>query len=912
MFINRIYLVFLSIILLIAMMVFSVLLMLKEYRLYNIYGAPAGSRISLVEYYAGSLKDNFISQFITNTNDGLEIENWIIPEKSTARLLNDFPDNIKDWQELYYMYPNNEFHKAQMRFRGDNPNGWARDKKSIRIKLRKKRLINQQRVINYNLPQDQNILDTYLSYYIGKKAGLLTPEYNLIEARINGKYSGIFFKNTQIDETFLRRNNIMPVNLYKGEQYHTDKDLEKSNDLFNNPSLWTKLSVFNQRDEDDHRDLSYLFRITRLAENSEENFRELSLLADLEEWAKFSAYQTLLQTWHNMHDHNMRIVSDPWEVKFKPLVHDTGAMFLSESNENLIFETINHSLYEVYIKSSEFLYKKYNHLYNYLEKKILSDAANHVDTISSKLLNSWARDPYHTQFSLTNSTIKHKSDSDSMAIIIKNLSEQIRKRESALLAKLNQKPEVNWHYANRTFSLIVNSIVPVGEITLSIDGLDEKDIALYFDKDSNGSISIDDMEMPISVYDNEIVIHSNFLANRITFSDKYEAWPKVKISPTKFNILSNKDIKILKVYAKNTLSSEKFKTVNKNIDSNTPGRLNYPIIEKKIKSKIWKGVKTIDQTLIVDEPVIIEPGTTILMENEASIIFRNKLDIQGTIENPVQVLPANSQSIWGTFALQGKNSSGSHFSNLIMRGGSGYENQYSKYTGMLSFHDTKDVIVENLLLEDSKIYDDAIHIIYSSLIINNCQINNAFADAIDIDISSVIIKQCKIFNSGNDGIDSMSSRVSVLESDISYSGDKGISVGEGSDLNVISTFLKENFIGIENKDNSKTRVYKSDLIDNQMQINSYLKNWQYGGGGKIFVLDSNILPIKDKVENDKNTETFFFDERYSNKQFKQNKNIFFLNENSEVFNMKGITEEQIRSEINFNNNFNYYEPAKEN
>ena len=238
--------------------------------------------------------------------------------------------------------------------------------------------------------------------------------------------------------------------------------------------------------------------------------------------------------------------------------------------------------------------------------------------------------------------------------------------------------------------------------------------------------------------------------------------------------------------------------------------------------------------------------------------------------------------------------------------------QMKGYTGMLSFHDTKDVIVENLLLEDSKIYDDAIHIIYSSLIINNCQINNAFADAIDIDISSVIIKQCKIFNSGNDGIDSMSSRVSVSESDISYSGDKGISVGEGSDLNVISTSLKENFIGIENKDNSKTRVYKSDLIDNQMQINSYLKNWQYGGGGKIFVLDSNILPIKDKVENDKNTETFFFDERYSNKQFKQNKNIFFLNENSEVFNMKGITEEQIRSEINFNNNFNYYESAKEN
>ena len=54
-------------------------------------------------------------------------------------------------------------------------------KKTLRIKLRKKKLIDGQRVINFMLPQDRNILGTYLSYYLGKKVGLLTPDVELIE-----------------------------------------------------------------------------------------------------------------------------------------------------------------------------------------------------------------------------------------------------------------------------------------------------------------------------------------------------------------------------------------------------------------------------------------------------------------------------------------------------------------------------------------------------------------------------------------------------------------------------------------------------------------------------------------------------------------------------------------------------------
>ena len=50
---------------------------------------------------------------------------------------------------------------------------------------------------------------------------------------------------------FLRRNKIMPVNLYKGEQRLTESLIGVENNLFNNPGAWKKLAYFNHLDKKD-------------------------------------------------------------------------------------------------------------------------------------------------------------------------------------------------------------------------------------------------------------------------------------------------------------------------------------------------------------------------------------------------------------------------------------------------------------------------------------------------------------------------------------------------------------------------------------------------------------------------------------------------------------------------------------
>ena len=883
MYIKKIHILFIAMLIILALTISNINIIIKEYKLHNIYGAPAGSRINLIEYYTGTILDNIQHVFTNNSNNGLEIEEFLISEKSQESLLSDFPLNIKNWQPAYYKYPDGNFREIQIRYRGDNPNGWARNKKSFRIKSRKKSLINNERVINYHLPQDENIIGTYLSYYIGKQINLITPDSQLVEARINGEPSGVYFKNSQIDEIFLRKNYKMPVNIYKGEQYHTEKALERSNDLFNNPSLWTKIAVFNQRPENDYSDLERFINLIRLAEISDDHFEELKNVADIDEWAKFSAFQTINQSWHNSLDHNMRLISDLWSGKVTPIVHDTGSIFTSEKNKKLIFDNNPHSLYDIYNQSSYFLSLKYKYLYDILNSDVLLNTANHASELLDKLSNSWERESFRTQFGMTNSTIKRKTDKSTMKKIWQQIPEVIKSRNQIMLKKLSDVPNVSWHQNNNIFSLVTKSLVPINDISVTLNKNSHPQISVYYDQDNNGKISEDDILIPTVYEQNKVIIHGEFFANRNSLKTNFKDWPTVELGNTQFNLIFSEPVKINTVEAKNALTKNAFNISKKASKGQSPSRFNIPIIKSHLEVEYWSGIKEIKNDVIINNPVVIAPGTRILMNEASNLIFRNKLLINGSLEKPVEIKSLDNK-IWGTFALQGKKTNGSILSHVKISGGSGHETINNKYSGMLSIHDTSKIILNNITLEKNNIYDDTIHFVYAdNITINKCNINNAFADAIDIDISKISIYGCKIINSGNDGIDSMTSLVKIDNSYIKGSGDKGVSIGENSNVLITKTKLENNYIGLQTKDSSTSLVVDSHLIQNLMQSDAYQKNWQYGGGGNVEIYNTNIEPIIDKISNDKKSNTYFYDDKYSSKIIGESRNTYFINEDGTTF-----------------------------
>ena len=168
-------------------------------------------------------------------------------------------------------------------------------------------------------------------------------------------------------------------------------------------------------------------------------------------------------------------------------------------------------------------------------------------------------------------------------------------------------------------------------------------------------------------------------------------------------------------------------------------------------------------------------------------------------------------------------------------------------------YSTQNISMRDVKFSHNSGYDDLIHVLYSSDIsLTNSHVHDARSDAIDIDISDMQIADTTFYNSGNDAIDAMTSVVKITNTHISNAGDKGLSAGESSDVYVSNLVFQNNEIGIQSKDGTKVNVVGSKLIDNNIQLDAYRKNWRYGDGGKInveessFISKKNVISAKDK------------------------------------------------------------------
>ena len=89
-------------------------------------------------------------------------------------------------------------------------------KKSFRIQFRKKDLSNFNRTLDYVLPRDTSLVNTYMGYYIARMMGILTPDVRFVNLYINDKLQGLYLEVERTKRIFSEKRNLMPVNIYSG------------------------------------------------------------------------------------------------------------------------------------------------------------------------------------------------------------------------------------------------------------------------------------------------------------------------------------------------------------------------------------------------------------------------------------------------------------------------------------------------------------------------------------------------------------------------------------------------------------------------------------------------------------------------------------------------------------------------
>lgn len=255
--------IYLSPFILLLLLLFCINIIIKDfnygYRSYNTSVNKIDWSKYELEVQIKKIHNDIRNFFSYKNKKGLKRIYIQIPEKTDNKLLSNIPSSTKNYYPSSFIN-GNKIYDVDLRYFTDNPIGWLFHQKAIRLKTKKKDIINRKRYFEFKAAQN-NLLGEFIPFIISKNLNLLSSKKNLVELYINGKNNGIYIESERLNESFLRRNKIMPINLYKGEQSNNaENKIGLNNQLFNNPGLWEKISYFNVLEPSDKSDLSHFFK----------------------------------------------------------------------------------------------------------------------------------------------------------------------------------------------------------------------------------------------------------------------------------------------------------------------------------------------------------------------------------------------------------------------------------------------------------------------------------------------------------------------------------------------------------------------------------------------------------------------------------------------------------------------------
>jgi len=790
--------------------------------------------ILMVEYLDLRNKILYFSA-LSSKNDA----NIFLKTTYEKELRNNLPTSAFD-DKKGFLFKNGKVFKGKTRFRGDTFYHWYYPQASWRFKLSKNNLIDGVRKLNFIAPKTSFLVNNHLSYILAKEIKLLAPESSIITVGINGIYNGPKMQVEQIDENFLRRNKKMPNDIYKGDNIASSRIIGVDSDIFNTASIWDKASYNNHYKKDNK------FPLKRLLLDITENKYDLY---NFEEFVSFAMYLDLTGSDHHDVIHNWILYYDNYKEEFSPIIWDSmGFLNLNEKHKyyNIISSPLLSSLYKNY---------DFNKLkYHKLKEFSLNNKENFVKKMNLEITNvKKILDKANTE---ADNAGRGYIEPEKLKIMLDNFSLSIKNRileyEDMFLGKAISN-DYRYSKSNNVLRVSVNGNKLINKLNIKLSkevNVDEVYISYVLNNKTNRnkvlfSAKDDTISIPIELLSNIKIVDDEdkkglvyAQAENIEYSEATYDFELIGLDMDSISQVSleffNNDNQIISINKVPNIKQRSFNGVNSVIKSFIK---NDPII--------WSGKKSFSGFNIIKENIIIEPGTEVIFDTNATLKVLGKITAIGTKNNPITFKAKNNTKPWNTFALKDAKANGSIFKHVVFKDGSGDKGNLHEYTAMLSIHNVKDFIVEDCEFYDSHRTDDMVHVIYSNGKFKNTKFVRSLSDALDVDISNVIIDNCEFIDSGNDAIDLMTTNAIVTNTRFTNSADKGISIGEGSNLLAVNNHIQGSEIGMQSKDTSKAYIYNTSFMGNKKAVDAYHKNWRYSEGGTIIlehcVFDKNIL-----------------------------------------------------------------------
>ncbi len=777
-------------------------------------------RIGLSEYY--DLKYGTLS--LLGVNKKVDV-NFLIQPDGLNKLNHNLPQSGTKEQKSY-MLNNNILTKGKLRYRGDNFYHWIYPQKSWRFKTSKNNLFNGIRKVNFIIPKGNALLNNHMSYKLAHKLGMLSPKSYLTEISINDKYNGIKLQAEQIDESFLRKNNRMPNDIYKGDNMGQKSYLGVKVSIFNNASIWEKASYNN------HYNKLNFKPIETMINNIQDNDYTLYSLND---FAIMAAFIDMIGAYHYDSQHNWILYYDNYYEKMYPIIWDPVGWWpawVKKDNLNIITSDLMYSLYLNY----DFLRAKYNSIYDFYSKD--NKLFNKDVLVSAEKAKKYIRENGYT-FGMGREYLNLDDSLNAVDNFTKSIQNRLLKVREYFIGKANPK-DYKYTLLKNKIRLSINGSKLISKVILkSKISLDSslKKVKISISQDNKIKIFNVKKDMKHSL-ENIVIINSSLLANEKIELIENGKWKKLTYTEATYDIeLEGVDVNNIEDVSFEFLNLENQVISIKKVSYIEPREFKniYNIVQEPLDETplVWSKLKTFSDFNIINKNIVIKPGTKIIFDENATIRVLGKVIAIGTKENPIIFEAKDKTKPWNAFALKDAKANGSVFKHCIFKDGSGDKGDLYEYTAMLSIHNVKDFLIEDCEFYDSHRTDDMVHVIYSDGKFKNTKFVRSLSDALDVDISNVVIDNCEFIDSGNDSIDLMTTNAIVTNTRFTNSLDKAISIGEGSNLLAVNNYIKGSEIGMQSKDTSKAYIYNTSFIGNKKAIDAYHKNWRYSEGGTI-------------------------------------------------------------------------------
>lgn len=689
--------------------------------------------------------------------------------------------------------------KARIRLKGDwtdhlkDPKKW-----SFRVKLKNDEVLYGMNKFSLHHPYTRNYIWESVFHKFLKEKELPFLKYKFINLIVNGDNLGVYALEQHFDKILIESNKYKEGPILALQEDFIWNNIAESNNQKkyltydeNQAYFSSQIKVFKEKKifKDPFLAESFLKGSNILREFKLGNLKTTEAFSK-KEISKFFAITDLVNSWHSTRWHNQRFYYDPYSMKLLPIGFDSmsGGIDGREVLRELSIERFTNGKWQ--------------------ELPFFKD----LDFVEAYLkeLNSLTEDEFLTNFLNKNEDILRQE----IKQIHRTYPHQLNFKEVIKLLTLNQ-------------SIITKNLYP------------QYDLLDSYIQDGKGykSLSIGNRyHLPIEIlglkYKGKYL--KKFNKKEILKAKSKDEFINYKEFSLSKDLIVLEDEPIFLEYK--ILGIPKIYNYEvKNIKNIIKKGISY---ENEFKSSAFKEIFLFDESSreitfrkkfnIVNKPIIIpsglllkvNPGQKIIFEKDGYLYSQSPLYFLGKKEKPIII---SGQSV-GNINVVDTNLK-SKLNNVIFEGLSTSNSDDLPFTGAINFYNA-DVEIKNCTFS-SNLSEDNINIVRSKFLIQNSNFNNSASDAIDIDFSEGKLKNILVTNSGNDGIDFSGSQMVAENITVLQSGDKAISIGEASNVKLLNSVLRNNYIALAVKDGSILYGREIEAKNNNYQFTIFKKKKEY-------------------------------------------------------------------------------------